>query len=94
MMSSPLLELLKAPRTFYALTDKRALIVVEGARAKIQSVMPSEFPLERQDKSNGRGDLIFKREISGGSRNRRTVEIGFFGIENAREVERMARQIV
>ena len=90
LMLAPWLEGAKSPRTFYALTDKRALIVVG---TKIKSVAPSEFSLQRNDTSNGRGDLILKREVRGGGRNRTVEEIGFFGIENAREVERLARQL-
>ena len=90
MMISPWLEGAKAPRTFYALTDKRALIVVG---AQVKSVAPSEFSLQRNELSNGRGDLILKREVRGGGRNRTVEEIGFFGIDNAREVERLARQM-
>ena len=94
LMLAPLFELQRAPRIFYALTDKRALIVTQGARSKVRVVMPSEFSLERREKSTGRGDLILKREISGmRGRDRSTEEIGFFGIDNAREVERLARQI-
>ena len=90
LMLAPWLEGANAPRTFYALTDKRALIVVG---AQVKSVAPSEFSLQRNELSNGRGDLILKREDSGGGRNRTVEEIGFFGIENVREVERLARQI-
>ena len=93
LMISPWLEGAKAPRTFYALTDKRALIVVEGGRTKVKSVMPSEFSLQRNDSSNGRGDLVLKCEVSGGGRNRTVEEIGLFGIENAREIERLAREL-
>ena len=93
LMLAPWLEGAKAPRTFYALTDKRALIVIEGGRTQVKSVAPSEFSLQRNDNSDGRGDLVLKREVSGGGRNRTVEEIGFFGIENVREVERLAREL-
>ena len=95
MVLSPFFEHQCAPRTFYALTDKRALIIVEGRRAKIRSIMPTEFTIERREKSGGLGDVVLKREVSGSrGRNRSVEEIGFFGIENAREVEKLARQLV
>ena len=93
LVLSPLLERNRAPFTFYALTDKRALIVIQGARGKVQSVSPSEFSLERRDKPDGRGDLILRRETRGSGEDARTSEIGFFGIERAREVERLARDL-
>lgn len=90
---SPLTEKVKASRTFYALTDRRALLIVTGGTAKIQSVLPQEFSLERAEGRNGRGDLVLKRETKRGARGSTTIETGFFGIENAREVERLAREL-
>ena len=91
----PFLERSRAPHTFYALTNKRALIVVEGVTGnRVQSVKSAEFSLECRDKPNGRGDLILTREIKGmRGKNRSAQEVGFFGIENVREVEQIARKI-
>jgi len=90
---SPWLERAKASRTFYALTDRRALVVVEGNSRTIKSVSPAEFALERRDLPNGQGDVTLKREIRGSGRNRMSVAIGFYSIDNAREVERVAREL-
>ena len=91
----PFLERNRAPHTFYALTNRRALIVVEGVTEnRVQSVKSAELSLECREKSDGRGDLILTRETKGmRGKSRAAQEIGFFGIENAREVERIARKI-
>ena len=89
---SPWTEFAKARRTFYALTDRRALIIVEEKKKSVKSVMPTEFALERRDLARG-GDVIFKREVKGSGEDRKVTEYGFYGIENAREVERMAREL-
>lgn len=91
----PFLERNRAPHTFYALTNRRALIVVEGVVAnRVQSVKPAEFALERRDKPNGHGDLIFTREAKGAlGKSRSAQEVGFFGIENVSHVENLARKI-
>lgn len=90
---SPWLEERKARNTFYALTDRRALLVVNGSKREIKSVLPAQLQIERVELSSGRGDVVLRREITGGGRNT-TVEVtGFYGIENAREVERLAREL-
>ncbi len=91
----PFLEHNRAPHTFYALTNRRALIIVEGVvENRVQTVKPAEFALERRDKTDGRGDLILKREVnSQPGRRYADTEIGFFGIENVAHVENLARKI-
>jgi len=90
---SPWHEHAKAARTFYALTDRRALIVVEGRRREVKSVLPTEFSLERHDLPTGKGDVVFKCETTGVGIERTTTQIGFYGISNAQEVERIAREL-
>lgn len=92
-VASPWTEQAKAPRTFYALTNRRALICVAGEKKTVKSILPGEFSLMRRDLPDGKGDVILKREVRGSGKTRRTIEIGFFGIADAREVERMAREL-
>ncbi len=90
---SPFTERAKATRTFYALTDRRALVVVTGSATKVQSILPSEFSLERTESANGRGDLVLRSAVKDNDGDTKTVEVGFYGIENPREVERLAREM-
>ena len=92
MALSPWTAAAKARHTFYALTDRRALIIVGGKGGSVKSVMPAEFTLERRDLARG-GDVVLKREIKGSGEDQTVTEFGFYGIENAGEVERMAREV-
>ncbi len=90
---NPWLEGAKARRTFYALTERRALVVVEGRRREIKSVLPAQLQIERVELPGGRGDIVLRRQIGGRGQGETAEEIGFYGIENAREVERLAREL-
>ncbi|RYX82932.1 hypothetical protein EON83_16905 [bacterium] len=92
MAVAPLYEAIKARRTFYLLTNRRALIIVDGKKKDVQSVLPNEFILERCDLEVG-GDIILKRETKGSGEDETTIEIGFYGIENPHEVENLALQL-
>ena len=90
----PVYDFLMAGRTVYALTDQRALIikpVLSGGR-KVESYTETEG-IERHDIADGKGDLVFQREMSIYYSNRRrrvrSRKIGFFGILNVQQVEAM-----
>lgn len=89
----------QASHTRYAVTSQRALIIkptIDGKSVLAYNLIPY---IERRTRANGRDDLIFASETytpvlysnftrnSTGSYKYRIRKIGFFGIENAREVE-------
>lgn len=89
----------QAARTRYAVTNQRALIIkptLDGESVLAYNLIPY---IERRSRANGRDDLIFASETytpltysyftrnSTGSYKYRIRKIGFFGIENGREVE-------
>ncbi len=87
----PLYEFFMATRTIYGLTDKRALIIKHSLSGKSVESYTEIDQLERTSLDNGKGDLVFARlstryRRKGGYRTR-TRKIGFFGIDNVREVE-------
>jgi hypothetical protein len=93
-VAKPIYDFLMAGRTVYALTDQRALIikpVLSGGR-KVESYTETEG-IERHDIADGKGDLVFQREMSIYYSNRRrrvrSRKIGFFGIPNVQQVEAM-----
>jgi len=96
MLSSPLWMIRKARRTAYAITNKRAIIFESGWGSRIRSFYPKDLAdLTRNQKADGSGDIIFKYEISYGSRDHTyKKEVGFLGIDNVRDIEQMLRQIV
>ncbi len=86
----------KAQNTVYAVTDKRLIVLVAGQGAR--SFTPRDIErVERRDTPDGRGDVLFAREREEGymdsnhHHHERWKDLGFFGIENAREVERLIR---
>ena len=92
----PLYDYFMARRTIYAVTDRRALILkgVFGGR-KVQSYKQFD-QLRRRTLVKGKGDLLFAsetyRQRRNGSSQMRTRGIGFFGIDNAHEVEQIMQE--
>lgn len=85
----PVYEYLMAGRTIYAVTDRRVLIVKPRFGGKtVQSYSRIE-QIERRDLSGGKGDLIFASEQQAARSRSRPRRVGFFGIPNPREVERL-----
>lgn len=88
----PVSEYLSAERTVYAVTNRRVLIIKPKLRGKVVKSYNRVAQVERRDLSGGSGDLIFgsETEARGRSSHRlKTRKIGFFGIANVREVERL-----
>lgn len=81
-------------RTVYAITDRRVLIL-SGSSARSYGEKDIQF-IERRMQRGDRGDIVFRREHRSISTchgpalygNREiAVPVGFFGIDNVREVE-------
>ena len=98
LANSPARAAAQAQNTVYAVTDKRLIVLISGQSAR--SYGPRDIErVERRDTPDGRGDIIFARErqtsTSHHNGHRHTNEwwkdLGFFGIENPREVERLIR---
>lgn len=90
LLLSPLWAWWVARRTLYAVTDRRAILIeVPLRRARIQSFVGARLEgVIRRESPSGRGDLIFEREASKGSKGRTVYrDVGFFGLENARAVQ-------
>lgn len=88
LIFTPFLNSAQAAQTIYAVTDRR-LLIIEGQST--QSYLPRDIErLERRGEEQG--DVIFARKLRRGSKGRTyETEIGFFGIQNPREVERLIR---
>ncbi len=95
---NPLLTLLNARNTVYAITSRR-IIMLEGRRSSVTSYGQDDIQrIERRLHGDGStGDIIFRyepRARSAGSFNSRwsrtfDMPIGFFGIPDVRQVERI-----
>lgn len=91
----PAIAYLRAGRTTYALTDKRALILCDAWPTRMRGYGPDDFTtLEVKIRRSGLGDVVFRKEdkamIPHSNSQRNMVSIGFFGIA---EPERVAAEV-
>ncbi len=88
MFFSPVWLLLKAYRTAYGITDKRILIVAFGRSKSVRSYVPvNKDQLQKIERANGSGDLLFVKDMETGRTVRRIPGSGLIGVENVNEVE-------
>ena len=100
LLLSPLWSVLKARSTIYAITDER-LMIIEGLRIRrVTSYTSADIQqIERTERRDGSGDVVFRRELPLGRRNSisfgsfNATRIGFFGVADARRVETSVRQL-
>jgi hypothetical protein len=88
----PVADYLSAERTVYVVTDRRALIIRPRLGGKTVQSYNRIGQIERRERGGGSGDLLFasETEARGRAAHRvRTRKIGFIGIANVREVERL-----
>lgn len=89
MLSAPFWAYRKGQQTVYAVSDRRVLIIGGGKTRSVQSYTNEDIgTIERKERGDGSGDLIFSRTVSptrNGSST--TTPIGFFGIPDVRGVE-------
>lgn len=99
MLLAPLWLYLRSKKSVYAITSKRAIIFEGLFSFSIRSFKENKLnKLERRQKADGSGDIIFFKEIaesSGGTRNKghHQKEIGFFGIPEVKTVEKILNKI-
>ncbi|MEO1560995.1 MAG: hypothetical protein AAFS12_15685, partial [Cyanobacteria bacterium J06632_19] len=103
--SSPIWLRLSARNTAYLITNKRALSISMPVTSfgnilsiTIRSYPPSELKkIYRKERADGTGDVVMavqqRTQYFNNPRNQTTEEIGFMGISNPQEVEKMLRQL-
>lgn len=92
LLLAPLWSYLCARHTVYAVTSNRALILHPGlcGNIKIRSLGPGILhDIIRTQKPDGSGDLVFVHDTANPKDQKHAVPIGFFGIPDVREVERL-----
>jgi hypothetical protein len=96
MLASPIFLWRKAKKTFYLITDRRAVIFEDSRIMKLQSFGPDRLQsIERTQSADGSGSIIFGDTLSSEPLNRqRTVKTGFIGIKNVKEVEDLLTALV
>ena len=87
LLSSPLIEYWRGLRTIYVVTNQRLLILNGIFQPSVESYVPP-FDIERKERLDGTGTIIFARkEKKGGKGGSYSEDIGFFAVPNVREVE-------
>jgi hypothetical protein len=99
MMLSPAWAWWTAVRTVYAITNRRGIAIEAPRRCKVQSHLVGAesadiIDLYRIEDKRGRGDLVFHRRAVSGKRGVRYYDVGFKGVQNVREVERLVRELM
>ena len=91
MLLSPIWAWWAARHTLYAVTDRRAILIEAPFRRVIQSFTGERLTtVVRREDRQGRGDIIFEREASRGSKDRTVYrDVGFFGLSDAKAVEQI-----
>ncbi len=86
---------IRALKTTYALTNKRALIIISNLKHSIQSYSSADIGIiERVELKNGSGDLIFSQKCykdSEGDWQKENVK--FIGVQKVKFVEDLFRQV-
>jgi hypothetical protein len=95
MFASPLFVRRSLKRTVYAITNRRALVFsptfVSGRR--VQSFEPERLTsMERIERRDGSGDLIFEQFITRRGSGTQTTRRGFMSVPRVREVEETLRK--
>lgn len=94
-LSSPLWVWRRARRTFHAITDRRALTIVDGRSMKVESWAPDQFErIARTERPDGSGDLLFATLQNRSSGSRSPLAVGFRGVANVRDAERELRRLI
>ncbi len=96
LILSPLWSYVEARNwLFYAITDRRMLIIRQFPMRKVESFRPQDITkCERTEKSDGSGNIVFRDDLKSGSRGSSyTVPRGFFGIPDVRRVEEQVMKL-
>jgi hypothetical protein len=102
--TSPLWRGRKTPPV-YAITDRRLLVIRGGEIRRVRSFQPADIEtLERRERADGTGDVVFGRETIDRSDvhlrrdgppfyRTRQRKLGFFGIADVKRVEAAVRAL-
>ena len=95
MLSSPIWAYVKAGKSAYVITDRRAISFEGGRSTTIRSFPPQKLTnIYRKEKRDGSGDVIFDtsswRDSDG---DRHSQAIGFLRVPDVRDVERRLKEL-
>lgn len=86
LVSTPIRNLLRAGRTYYAITNRRVLIVTAGSRIKVRSLGAHDIgDNERSDRGDGTGDIRLRKGAMASQMNyffHSSLSDGLWGIDD------------
>ncbi|HTO92542.1 MAG TPA: hypothetical protein VMJ70_15530 [Candidatus Sulfotelmatobacter sp.] len=94
VLTAPIWVYLGAEKTVYAVTEKRAMIIVNVAGRGVQSFTHEDMSnITRTENANGSGSIYFASRMMSTSQSgmMRMTRIGFEGIPDVRQVEQLIR---
>lgn len=96
MLSSPIWNYLCNSKSVYVITDRRVLTIFGGWKTTIRSYTPDKLTdVFRKEKRDGSGDVIFvRRTWRESDGDRQSEELGIFGVDDARDVERRLKGLI
>lgn len=94
VMLAPIWAALRARNTVYAVTERRAMIIVNGGGGGITSYGRADMAeVSRAERADGSGSVFFATRTSTTSRGFvKHTRVGFLGIPDVRNVERLIRE--
>ncbi|MBK9119333.1 MAG: hypothetical protein IPM18_06970 [Phycisphaerales bacterium] len=96
LLAAPLWAVRRDRRTLYAITDRRAIVLVAAWRLVVRSYYSEHLRnLKRMERRDGSGDIVFERFTTTDSTDSAHPERrGFLSIRNVRQVEELLRDVV
>jgi hypothetical protein len=94
LLSSPYWTARRLRRTVYVITDTRAIVLAPGwfGATKVQTFAPDALAsMERVERRDGSGDLIFEQYTQRRGSSTQTIRRGFMSVPKVREVEELVR---
>jgi hypothetical protein len=95
ILSAPIWAWQSAQKTVYLITDQRAISIEGGWSTTIRSYLPQQLKyIYRRERTDGTGDVvIIARHWRDSDGDPRSEEIGFLGVRNPQEVEKLLKQL-
>ena len=95
LLSAPLWMGLRANKTAYVLTDKRAIIFRKShGKYIVKDYLPHQLQdVYREENDGGSGDVIFFEENKSNDDNTLTKAVGFLGIDDVKAVEDLVKDL-
>lgn len=91
MLFLPVFQYRRFTRTVYAITDRRAIILVRGLWDKVSSFQPDQLRrVYRRERNDGIGDVLILDQFRN---DEQLDEVGFLRVTNAVEVERLLDEL-